>query len=106
MGDFWSIIKGMMEEKRSMKVKEFIRKNADLFWYSPENKEDSVSDELLVETILNYGTFDDVFELFEVMGIREVARIFREMLATGRKRGNYFPPIRNYFELFFNRYVP
>jgi hypothetical protein len=97
----------MVEEKRSLAVKRFIRKNADLFWYSPKDTlEDNTSDELLVEMILNYGTFDDIFELFEIMGIKKVAKIFREMLVTGRKRGNYFPQIRNYFELFFNRYAP
>jgi hypothetical protein len=95
-----------MVGKRAEAVKSFIRKNAALFWYSPENKEETVTDELLVETILNYGSFEDVFELFKVMGIKEVAAIFRRMMVTGRKRGNYLPMMRNYFELFFDRYVP
>jgi hypothetical protein len=40
---------------RTQEVKNFIRKYEHLFWYSLENKEETVSHELVVETILNYG---------------------------------------------------
>jgi hypothetical protein len=89
---------------RSEALKNFIRKNAVLFWYSPEDKTETVSDELLVETILNYGDMEAVRELFQVMGLQETATIFRGM--TGRKRLNYFPAIWNFFNLYFNRYAP
>lgn len=85
-------------------VKEYIRRHADLFWYSPEDKGETVSDELLVEHILNYGTMDDVRELFQVMGLQRTAEIFRGM--TGRKALNFFPEIWNYFNLLFARYAP
>jgi hypothetical protein len=58
---------------RSNEIKQFIRRHASLFWYSPENKEDTVSDELLVETILNYGDMEAVKQLFRVMGIKKVS---------------------------------
>ena len=75
-----------------------------LFWYSPEDKAETVSDELLVETILNYGDMEAVRELFKVMGTLQAATIFRGM--TGRKQLNYFPEIWNFFNLYFNRYAP
>jgi hypothetical protein len=89
---------------RTQEVKDFIRKHEDLFWYSPNDRADTVSDELLVETIINYGTMQDIRHLFKAMGIESVASIFRGM--TGRKELNIYPELRNYFELYFDKYVP
>ncbi|MDR0733922.1 MAG: hypothetical protein LBF08_07685 [Dysgonamonadaceae bacterium] len=88
---------------RTQEIKDFIRKHEGLFWYSPENKEETVSDGLLVETIINYGTLDDIRQLFKVMGIYRVASVFRQM--TGRKSKNIYPELRRYFELYFNKYA-
>jgi len=69
-----------------------------------EDKGETVSDELLVETMLNYGSLEQIKELFTQINIQTVAEIFRNM--TGRKKLNYFPEVWNYFELYFNKYVP
>ncbi|NLC80332.1 MAG: hypothetical protein GX748_04035, partial [Lentisphaerae bacterium] len=45
---------------RSEALKQYIRDRGTLFWYSPGDKGETVTDELLVEHILNYGTMDDV----------------------------------------------
>ena len=90
---------------RSKKTKLFIQENRELFWYIKEPREENVTDELLVETILNYGRMKDVWALTKVMGMQKVAAIFRSMLSDGRKKGNYFPAVANYFQLFFNRYA-
>lgn len=82
----------------------YISDHASLFWYTPESKKKDISDSLLVETILNYGTMDDVKALFTLMGMDKVAEVF--FSAKGRQRKNYFPQIYNYFTLVFNRYVP
>ena len=74
-----------------------------MFWYSPEDKGETVSDELLVEHILNYGTMADVQELFRVMGLQRVAEVFKGM--KGRKVLNFFPEIWNFFNLFFTRHA-
>ena len=83
---------------------EYIKQHASLFWYTPEAKKSEISDSLLVETILNYGTMDDVKALFDLMGIEKVADVF--FSAKGRQKLNYFPQIYNFFTLVFNRYVP
>jgi hypothetical protein len=88
---------------RSETLKDFIREYAVLFWYSPEDKAETVSDELLVETVLNYGDMEAVRKLFNIMGVRQAATVFRGM--TGRKQMNYFPEIWNFFNLYFNRYA-
>ncbi len=84
-------------------VKAFIQKHSNLFWYIPEDKKEDISEDVLVEFILNYGTLDDVTELFRIMGIHKVAQVF--FSATGRKKLNYYPEIYNYFSLFFNKHA-
>ena len=88
---------------RSEELKQYIRDRGYLFWYSPEDKGESVSDELLVEHVLNYGTMDDVRELFRVMGLNRAAEVFVGM--TGRKKLNFFPEIWNLFNTLFKRYA-
>ena len=88
---------------RSIEVQKFIENHGYLFWYTPAPKGEKVTDELLVETILNYGSWEDVHELFNVMGLKNVAKIFWGM--TGRKKLNYFPEIHNYFTLYFKKYA-
>ena len=89
---------------RSPEVKKFIVNHQHLFWCTPAPKNETVSDELLVETLLNYGTWEEVHDLFKVIGLQKVASIFRGM--TGRKKLNYFPEIHNYFDLYFKKYAP
>jgi len=90
----------------SPEVKAFIRKNSSLFWYIPDNKKEDIDEEVLVEFILNYGTMEDVKELFKLMGIKNVADIFfRSINLSERRKGNYYDLTINYFTLFFNRYA-
>jgi len=43
-------------------------------WYTPEDKKEEISHEFLVETILNYGDKVAVIQLFNLPGIKNVAR--------------------------------
>jgi hypothetical protein len=86
---------------RTESLKDFIRQNGYLFWYTPEDKGEKVTDELLVETMLNYGKLEQIQTLFDLMGMKTVAEIFWNM--KGRKKLNYFPQIWNYFNLYFNK---
>jgi len=91
---------------RTPEVKKFIDDHQYLFWYSPAPKSETVSDELLVEMVLNYGSMDELRGLFAVMGIEEVARIFFDSIGkTERRKGNYHELTLNYFTLLFNRYA-
>jgi len=84
-----------------MLIGDFVRKRKSLFW-STKNY-DGLSDAAVVEGVLNYGDMNDVRELISLLGIQEVAKIFREN--TNRARINYDPKIVNYFSLFFNKYA-
>ena len=91
---------------RDEALKAYIRKRGELFWYSPGDKGETVSDELLVEHVLNYGTMEDVRELFRVMGLQRVAEVFFHSTSlSDRRKNNYTPVSLNYFTLLFNRYA-
>jgi hypothetical protein len=77
---------------RSETLKDFIREYAVLFWYSPEDKAETVSDELLVEIVLNYGDMDIVRKLFKIMGVRQAATVFK--ILTIPKKLNSFPDLK------------
>ena len=80
---------------------EFIKQRPYLVWYVKDfNKLDNES---IVEHTLNYGTWDDVRELFSILSVKEVAAILREQIS--RERVNYDPKIMNYFKLYFPRYA-
>jgi len=92
--------------KRSPEVRKYIDDHQHLFWYSPAPKGETVSDELLVEMMLNYGSMDDLRALFAVMGIKNVANIFFDSIGKSeRRKGNYHELTLNYFTLLFNRYA-
>ena len=85
----------------SPELKAFICRNSNLFWYTPGDKKENISPEYLVETILNYGSMDEIKTLIKIMGIKEISRIF--FSARGRQKLNYYPEIYNFFSLFFAR---
>lgn len=84
-----------------MNAKEFIKKRPHLIWYVDNFEE--LSDEVIVEAVLNYGEFDDVLGVIEVMGKEKVADIFKK--ESSKTRSNYKKDIKNYFNLFFNTHA-
>ena len=85
----------------SPEVKKFIRKHSSLFWYIPEDKKEEISEDVLVEFILNYGNLDDIKTLIKILGINEIAKIF--FAVKGRRKMNYYPEIYNFFYLYFKK---
>ena len=93
----------------SPEIKQFIRENSSLFWYIPEKEKENISQELLVETILNYGDEKSMKKLFCFLGTEKVADVFyRQTHKNGiaAKRVNYFPRVIHFFNLYFKRHVP
>lgn len=88
-----------------MTINDFIKKRSYLVWYvkHPER----LSNEAIVEAVLNYGDWNDVQTLIKILGIKKVAKIFRaksKPMKFGRQ--NYRARTKNYFLLYFNKYVP
>lgn len=84
-----------------MTINDFIKKRPYLIWYTRNFKH--LSPEAIVESVLNYGDFDDVKKMFSILGIKKTADIFRKSIKRGRN--NYRPEIKNYFQLYFNKYA-
>ena len=82
-------------------TQEFIKQRPYLIWYVKDS--DRLNDESVVEHTLNYGDWDDVCELFRIIGIRKAATIFNRQVC--QKRINYDPKIINYFRLYFSKYA-
>ncbi len=63
-----------------------------------------MSDEVLVEFILNYGSWKAFCDLIKTLGLSKVAAIFKTQ--KSKKRTNLLPEIIYYFNLFFKKHVP
>lgn len=86
-----------------MTREQLIEKNKSLFWYTPETAKQDISDDLLVERILNDGTLDDYRDLIATLGGERVAQVFYG--ATGRQIDNYYPEIRHFFSIVLQKYA-
>lgn len=82
---------------------DFILERKHLIWYVKDYR--ALSEESLVEATLNYGDWNDVQKLIHILGIERMAAIFRKQMVTGRQRGNYYPDVVNYFNLYFDKYA-
>lgn len=84
-----------------MGINDFIKTRPYLVWYTDDLEH--LSEEAIVESVLNYGDLGDVKKMISILGIKKVARIFR--VNANRKRSNYRPGIKNYFQLYFKKYA-
>jgi len=82
---------------------EFIEKNKHLFWYIKKDKIQDIGNEVLVEFIFNYGTWEDVKELIKIIGFQELKVVYNGI--TDLKIGNYHPEIYNYLGLIVKKYA-
>ena len=93
--------------ENSPELKALIRKNAHLFWYIKDSEKENLSLPVVVEFFLNYADKEDVKELFRIVGMEKVRDIFYQQINTSeRVANNYFPMVRNFFKLYFEKYAP
>jgi len=83
---------------------QFIKARKYLIWWVSDLK--NLGEESIVEATLNYGNWDDVQELIRILGMKKVAKIFRDRSKLSKMgRQNYRPEVKYYFTLYFNKYV-
>lgn len=82
---------------------EFIEKNKHLFWYIKKEAIPKIGNEVLVEFIFNYGTWDDVKELVRIIGFDELKRVYEGI--DDRKAGNYIPEMLDLLERITKQYA-
>ena len=79
-------------------------KYQSLFWYFDKSNLHTISDAVMVEFILNYGSLEAVKELLTVLGTEGVAKEFSKSIQ--KNRHNYFPQVQHFFNLYFSKNVP
>ncbi len=82
-------------------IQQFINKRKHLIWWVQDT--DNLSDEIIIETVFNYGDWDDVQELIEIIGIKNVSEIFEKQLQ--QKRVNYSNRTKKYFTHYFKEHA-
>lgn len=82
---------------------EFIEKNKHLFWYIKPDKIKDISNDVLVEFIFNYGTWDDVKQLIQIIGYPELKRVYENI--SDRQVGNYIPEMYDFLNRIITRYA-
>ena len=87
----------------SPEIKQFILEHSNLFWYSPEDKKEEISNELLIEMVFNYGDLNDIRQLINILGIEQLSKVFYSL--SGRKKLNYYPEIYHFFSILIKRYA-
>ena len=84
-----------------MSLKTFIKKRPHLVWHVKDL--DNLSQESVVENVLNYGDFDDIKKMFKIIGLKNTANIFKQQIK--QLRNNYDPKIAHYFKLYFQKHA-
>jgi len=80
-----------------------IKKYKNLFWYFDGSKLNSMSDDVLVEFILNYGSWQSFKDLIETMGLSNVERRFN--MLRSKKRTNLLHEVSRFFHLYFKHHA-
>jgi hypothetical protein len=88
-------------ENHKLKRQKFLKDKAGLWWWVKDATK--LSDGALLEGTLNYGEWEDVLEVFNILGLKKAAAIFKKQIAG--KRINYRPKTLNYFKLYFKEYA-
>ena len=90
-----------MDEKDLIKVRNYLKLKPYLVW-STKNYED-LSPEFIVESILNYGDWNDFLFIKDLFGIKNLSQIFENI--SKKRRVNLRPQTINYFKMFFSKYA-
>lgn len=87
-----------------MTIHDFIKARKSLIWWVKDyNKLDAAA---IVEAALNNGDWEDVRTLIKILGIKQVAKIFREKSKPSKiGRQNYATKTKHFFTLYFNKYA-
>lgn len=87
-----------------MTLHDFTKKRRYLWWWVEDLK--GLSQESIVEGVLNYGNWDDVQTLFKTLGLKKAAAIFRKKSKPSKiGRQNYRPEVKHYFTQYFKRHA-
>ncbi len=90
-------------ETFGIQMRNFILAHKTFWRWVAESDLEQLSMSSIVEAILNYGSEQDVADLFKIVTVSKVSEIFK----AGNQgiRSNYQPEVITYFESYFKRHV-
>jgi len=92
--------------ENSPELKALIRKNAHLFWYTKDSEKENLPLPVVLEFFINYAAKEDIKALFDIVGIKNAAKVFFEQINKSERVSNNFEPLsKNYFTLYFKKYA-
>ena len=92
--------------ENSPALKALIRKNAHLFWYIKDSEKENLPLPVVLEFFINYADKEDIKALFALVGIKNAAKVFFEQIEKSERAANNYEAVsRNYFTLYFKKYV-
>ena len=92
--------------ENSPALKALIRKNAHLFWYTKDSEKENLPLPVVLEFFINYADKEEIKSLFNIVGIKNAAKIFFEQIdKSARVANNFEPTSKNYFTLYFTKYA-
>ncbi len=80
-------------------ARSYIKSNPHLIWST--SNYNNLSPQAIVESVFNYGNWEDFQYIKNLFGIKEINILFKEI--TDRKRTNLKPSTINYFTLYLNK---
>lgn len=90
--------------EQSGQLSELIEQNSHLFWFISQDKKSEVSEEVLLETIFNYGDMAAVKQLIQILGLKKASELFFGLMQkSNRRKGNFHELTINFFTEFFHR---
>jgi hypothetical protein len=92
--------------ENSPELKALIRKNAHLFWYIKDSEKENLPLPVVLEFFINYAGKEDIKALFNIVGIKNAAKVFFEQINKSERVANNFEAVsRNYFTHYFKKYA-
>lgn len=83
------------------KLRALFVKKPFLAWFVGDKQ--GLSEESMVENILNYGSWEDYLEAEKDLGVKKISSIFESL--KNKRRVNLKPKTINYFSHYFTKYA-
>lgn len=82
-------------------VQDIILSKPHLLWHVKDPSK--LSEEAVLEAVLNYGDWDDVKNFIKIKGVKQTAKLFEK--TNDKLRSNYLSAVGHYFIRFFKKYA-
>jgi hypothetical protein len=84
-----------------MTLQSFAGAHIEYWWWVADTSK--LSDESIIEGVLNYGNFAEKKQLIELTGQDKFKKIFLAMIK--KERCNIRPEVKNYWSLYIDKYL-